>query len=92
MYVLTWKRILRPCPKNNIFHLSFCSVFHGYYKIYLLVNEAVKYWRQNFNIEGKNLMEFPMAAVRVLFTEGAAISNLITRCVQNSVFPNVSGM
>lgn len=37
-------------------------------------------------------MEFPMAVERVLLTEEAAISNLITRCVQNSVFPNVSGM
>lgn len=44
MYVLTWKRNLHPCPKNNIFHLSFCSVFLGYYKIYLLINEAVEYW------------------------------------------------
>lgn len=84
--------IFHPYPKNNVFHLHFCSVFHGYYKTYLLTNKAVKHLRQNFNIERGNLMEFPNAVVRVFLTEGAAISNLITRCVQNSVFPNVSGM
>lgn len=78
--------------KNYIFYLRVCSILHGCYNISLLIKETVKYKKQNHNTEGKILVEFPYGCERLLFTKGAAISNLITRCVQNSVLPNISGM
>lgn len=46
--------------RSDIFHLSCCSVLHGYYNISLLKKEGIKYWRQNYNIEGEIWVEFPM--------------------------------
>lgn len=47
--------------KHDIFHLSFFNVLHSCYNISLLIKEAAKHWRQSYTIEGKILVEYPMA-------------------------------